>query len=93
MFVNLVSKTTAVTFAAIILGTLLLAWRISQTVRISVAQGAPTRGSLDKIVYTIVAVRFGAERFAHHTLQRLQSPESTRVRSNSIYNSPGVVLC
>lgn len=77
IFVNLVNSTTVVTLLAILGGTLLLGWKLTQTVRFRFS-GAPTRGSLDRLIYAIVSVRFGTERFIYHTTSRLQSPEATR---------------
>jgi len=77
ILVNLVNSTTVVTFLAILGGALLLGWKLTQTVRFRFS-GAPTRGSLDRLIYAIVSVRFGTERFVYHTTSRLQSPEATR---------------
>lgn len=77
IFVNVVNSTTVVTFLAILGGTLLLGWKLTQTIRFRFS-GAPTRGSLDRLIYAIVSVRFGTQRFIYHTTSRLQSPEASR---------------
>jgi len=77
IFASLFNSTTTVTFLAIIASSLLIGWRFGRNVRFSVT-GAPTKGSLDRLISLIVRLRFGTTHFVDHSVARLQTPDGTK---------------